>query len=94
MKLIDYTKILRSKNAGPLYITFDLIFNNKCTYLFQEDRLCLQKGHMAFPITKYPVLLMKMTNISILSSRELWIANCIKKRSPLYPQCLQVQKIF
>lgn len=28
MKLIDYTKILRSKNAGPLYITFDLIFNN------------------------------------------------------------------
>ena len=28
MKLIDLTKILRSKNAGPLYITFDLIFNN------------------------------------------------------------------
>lgn len=28
-KLIDYTKILRSKNAGPLFITFDLIFNNK-----------------------------------------------------------------
>lgn len=25
-KLIDYAKILRSKNAGPLYITFDLIF--------------------------------------------------------------------
>ncbi len=28
-KLIDYTKILRSKNAGPLFITFDLIFNTK-----------------------------------------------------------------
>ena len=28
-KLIDYTKILRSKNAGPLFITFDLIFNSK-----------------------------------------------------------------
>lgn len=27
-KLIDYTKILRSKNAGPLFITFDLIFHN------------------------------------------------------------------
>jgi len=27
-KLIDYTKILRSKNAGPLFITFDLIFYN------------------------------------------------------------------
>ena len=25
--LIEYTKILRSKNAGPLFITFDLIFN-------------------------------------------------------------------
>lgn len=28
-KLIEYTKILRSKNAGPLFITFDLIFHNK-----------------------------------------------------------------
>ena len=27
-KLIDYTRILRSKNAGPLFITFDLIFYN------------------------------------------------------------------
>ncbi len=27
-KLVEYTKILRSKNAGPLFITFDLIFNN------------------------------------------------------------------
>ena len=27
--LIDYTKILRSKNAGPLFITFDLIFKTK-----------------------------------------------------------------
>ena len=25
-KLIEYTKILRSKNAGPLFVTFDLIF--------------------------------------------------------------------
>lgn len=28
-RLIDYTKILRSKNAGPLFITFDLIFNSR-----------------------------------------------------------------
>ena len=28
-KLIDYTKILRSKTAGPLFITFDLIFNTR-----------------------------------------------------------------
>jgi len=29
MKLIDIAKILRSKNAGPLYITFDIIFHNR-----------------------------------------------------------------
>lgn len=27
--LIDYVTIIRSKNAGPLYLTFDLIFRNK-----------------------------------------------------------------
>ena len=27
-RLIEYAKILRSKNAGPLFITFDLIFDN------------------------------------------------------------------
>lgn len=29
MKLIELTKILRSKNAGPLYITFDLMFDSR-----------------------------------------------------------------
>ena len=29
MKLIDLAKILRSKNAGPLFITFDLMFENR-----------------------------------------------------------------
>ena len=28
MKLIELAKILRSKNAGPLYITFDLMFED------------------------------------------------------------------
>ena len=28
-KLIDYVTIIRSKNAGPLYLTFDLIFREK-----------------------------------------------------------------
>ncbi len=31
-RLIDYTKILRSKNAGPLFITFDLIFDTTNSY--------------------------------------------------------------
>lgn len=38
-KLIDYTKILRSKNAGPLFITFDLIFNTKEDMQYVEQRL-------------------------------------------------------
>lgn len=29
MKLIDLARILRSKNAGPLFITFDLMFDNE-----------------------------------------------------------------
>lgn len=38
-KLIDYTKILRSKNAGPLFITFDLIFNSKEDMKYVEQNL-------------------------------------------------------
>ena len=38
-KLIDYTKILRSKNAGPLFITFDLIFNSKEDMEYVESKL-------------------------------------------------------
>ena len=29
MKLIDYTRMLRSKNAGPLWLTMDLGFENE-----------------------------------------------------------------
>ena len=37
-KLVDYTKILRSKNAGPLFITFDLIFsgNDEMDYVLEK----------------------------------------------------------
>ena len=38
-KLIEYTKILRSKNAGPLYITFDLIFYNREDMEYVAQRL-------------------------------------------------------
>lgn len=37
--LIDYTTVLRSKNAGPLYITFDLIFPDRETMEYVEKRL-------------------------------------------------------
>jgi len=38
-KLIEYTKILRSKNAGPLFITFDLIFNSQSDMEYVEKNL-------------------------------------------------------
>lgn len=33
MKLMDYTKMLRSKNAGPLWLTMDLSFADKSTLM-------------------------------------------------------------
>ncbi len=39
MKLIDKAKILRSKNAGPLYITFDIMFETKSEYEYVLKRL-------------------------------------------------------
>ena len=44
-KLIDYTKILRSKNAGPLFITFDLIFNSLEDMKYVEQNL--KKSHIS-----------------------------------------------
>lgn len=44
-KLIDYTKILRSKNAGPLFITFDLIFESKEDMEYVSGKLT--KTHVA-----------------------------------------------
>jgi hypothetical protein len=31
-RLIDIAKVLRSKNAGPLQVTFDIMFENKESY--------------------------------------------------------------
>lgn len=38
-KLVEYTKILRSKNAGPLFITFDLIFDGSERMNYVLDNL-------------------------------------------------------
>jgi hypothetical protein len=37
--MIEYTKILRSKNAGPLSITFDLIFPSAEEMRYVAERL-------------------------------------------------------
>lgn len=62
-KLIDYTKILRSKNAGPLFITFDLIFENEKDMQYVTERLTKEDISNAYDVEKskieiiaYPVV--------------------------------------
>lgn len=54
-KLIDYTKILRSKNAGPLYITFDLIFNTKEDMNYVAQRLTKKAVAEAYEVKEEKV---------------------------------------
>ena len=49
-KLIDYTKILRSKNAGPLYITFDLIFDEQKDMQYVAERLTKEAVSEAYNV--------------------------------------------
>ncbi len=51
-KLIDYTKVLRSKNAGPLYITFDLIFHTKEDMKFVYGRLTKEMVAKAYDVAE------------------------------------------
>lgn len=48
--LIEYTKILRSKNAGPLFITFDLIFNNSDDMKYVSERLTKEHVSKAYGV--------------------------------------------
>jgi len=50
-KLIEYTKILRSKNAGPLFITFDLIFNSREDMEYVEKRLSKEEIAKAYNVS-------------------------------------------
>lgn len=51
-KLIDYTKILRSKNAGPLFITFDLIFESEQDMRYVEEKLTKEMIATAYGVKK------------------------------------------
>ena len=50
MKLIEYAKILRSKNAGPLFITFDLIFDSTEKMKYVMDSLQKSDISAAFDV--------------------------------------------
>ena len=49
-KLIEYTKILRSKNAGPLFITFDLIFNDSESMKYVLNTLTKEQIAAAYEV--------------------------------------------
>lgn len=63
-KLIDYTKILRSKNAGPLYITFDLIFNTREDMIYVAERLTKESISEAYStdIEKIDIIAYEVVN--------------------------------
>lgn len=54
-KLMDYTKILRSKNAGPLYITFDLIFHTTEDMQYVSQRLTKEHIAKAYAVSEEKV---------------------------------------
>jgi len=70
-KLVDYTKIVRSKNAGPLFITFDLIFNTKEDMEYVEQRLRKEDVAKAYA--------MEVSKIDIISYK---VVNAIKITFP------------
>lgn len=63
-KLIDYTKILRSKNAGPLFITFDLIFNNNDDMRYISERLTKEHISNAYAVStdKIDIIVYEVVN--------------------------------
>lgn len=63
-KLIDYTKILRSKNAGPLFITFDLIFHNNADMRYISERLTKEQIAKAYdiPAEKVDIIVYSVVN--------------------------------
>ena len=54
-RLVDYTKILRSKNAGPLFITFDLIFSESDEMDYVLERLTKSQVAEAYGIDENEV---------------------------------------
>ena len=54
-RLVDYTKILRSKNAGPLFITFDLIFSGSEEMDYVLERLTKSDVAKAYGIDEKEV---------------------------------------
>ena len=50
--LADLTSVLRSKNAGALLCTLDLMFEDECTYIkVRAFTVCQTMKFLSFPMT-------------------------------------------
>lgn len=81
MKLIDIAKILRSKNAGPLYITFDIIFENTADMqkVYQSlTREQIAKAYETDPETVTIIPYEIVDSIKITFPRKM-ISGCIRE---------------
>ncbi len=65
-KLIDYTKILRSKNAGPLFITFDLIFDSSDSLDYVYSKLTPAMISKAYDVDESKINIIKYDVVSSL----------------------------
>lgn len=68
MKLIDLAKILRSKNAGPLFITFDLMFDSREKMLMAERAISAEIVAKAYNTTPESV---NITTYEIVNSIKI-----------------------
>ena len=79
-KLIHYTKILRSKNAGPLFITFDLIFHNNEDMRYVSERLTKEQIAKAYdiPAEKIDIIIYSVVNSIKITFPRKNISGCLK----------------
>ena len=54
MKLADLATLIRSKNAGPFFLTFDIMFANEEQYQLVKESGCLNESMFA-ALYKCPV---------------------------------------
>jgi hypothetical protein len=66
--LIDYTKILRSKNAGPLFITYDLIFDSVENYNKIKNLLTKEMVSKAYDV---PTEIIEFTYYDVVNSLKI-----------------------
>ena len=78
-KLIEYTKILRSKNAGPLFITFDLIFHNNENMAYVAQRLTKAQIAQAYdvPVEKIDIIVYGVVNSIKITFPRKNISGCL-----------------